>query len=388
VHQQGVVVVGAGIVGLATAYRLLCQDMRHVTVLDQATVDHRRGTSHGLSRLLRFEYGADRFYSEMVQLSLQRWKDLAQRSSRILYTPTALLTLGNEDDTFTQASYHILYELGLPVRSLTRSTCKRLFPQFNTQGYDLCIYNTEAAILYASACLQTLRDLILDLGGTILESKRIITLSHENQRTQLRFRCSDGSEISADRAVLATGPWVHRLLGELDLPVRVSRQYLLYFANLAPSSFGLRAFPAFLSDDLYGFPIHSTCAGNGPGWLKIASHAFGVSVDPDAEPTFDERTITQIAEKAGQLIPALQHARLAHVDACMYDISPDEGFILDYLPGDARIVFATGLTGHGFKFGPLLGELLSSLVRGIRPPVPTERFRLTRFTAQQRTSVA
>jgi glycine/D-amino acid oxidase-like deaminating enzyme len=83
--------------------------------------------------------------------------------------------------------------------------------------------------------------------------------------------------------------------------------------------------------------------------------------------------------KLYDLLPVLVSAKLVRVDSCMYDVSPDENFILDYHPNDPRIVFATGLTGHGFKFGPLLGEILSDLVRGIPPLIPMEHFRLARF---------
>ena len=90
-----------------------------------------------------------------------------------------------------------------------------------------------------------------------------------------------------------------------------------------------------------------------------------------------------------ELLPALEQAELVQVDSCMYDVTPDEDFILDRLPHDPRVVFATGLTGHGFKFGLLLGEILSSMVCNIQPPVPLERFQLARFSHQhQKVSVA
>src|SRR2546421_13109739 len=100
VRQQHIVIVGAGIVGLSTAYSLLTQGIRKVTILEQEAVDHNRSSSHGFSRLLRFEYGPDAFYSNMVRLSLKRWKNLEQVAERTLYTATRLLTLGYEDDMF------------------------------------------------------------------------------------------------------------------------------------------------------------------------------------------------------------------------------------------------------------------------------------------------
>src|SRR5438876_1259221 len=141
VRQQHIVIVGAGIVGLSTAYSLLTQGIQNVTILEQEVVDHARSSSHGFSRLLRFEYGPDAFYSNMVRLSLKRWKKLEQVAARTLYTPTGLLTLGNDDDMIIQSGYHIVRGLGLPVEQLTKEACELRFPQFNTQPYNVCIYN-------------------------------------------------------------------------------------------------------------------------------------------------------------------------------------------------------------------------------------------------------
>jgi len=385
VYQQRVVIVGAGIIGLSTAYALLRQGMEHVTVLEQAEVDHQRGTSHGTSRLLRFEYGSDLFYSEMVQLSLNRWKNLERLTRHILYTRTGLLVLGNEGDNYTKQSYHILRELGHSTERLSRSSCNQLFPQFYTDAFNFFTYNTNAGILHASTCLRTVRDAVLDLGGEICESCHVTHITKGNQLRPLRLRLRSGDEITADRAVLAIGPWVHRLLGDLQLPVRLTRQYLLYFAHLPPSSFALHTFPAFIASDLYGFPIHSTSTESGSSWFKAASHNFGSPADPDEIPPVDERVIAQVVEKLYDLLPALRQAELAQVDSCMYDVSPDEDFILDRHPDDPRVVFATGLTGHGFKFGLVLGELLSSLLCNTDPLVPMDHFRLARFAKCRKT---
>jgi len=379
VQQQHIVIVGAGIIGLSTAYALLKQGMKHVTILEQAGVDHQRSTSRGLSRLLRFEYGADGFYSELVRLSLYRWKNLERHSQRTLYTKTGMLMLGEEGDNFTRSSYHVLRSLGLATKHLSRHSCTQQFPQFNTQAYNLFTYSEEAGLLQASICLQTLRDLVCDLGGTICEAQRVNRLSTGNQLQTLRLHLSSGEEVRADRIVLATGPWVHHLLGDLRLPVRLTRQYLLYFAHVATSAFSLQIFPAFMANDLYGLPLHNSCAGQGPAWLKVASHAFGADVEPDDYPTIDEHSIAQVKSHIYDLLPALSKAKLAHIDACMYDVSIDGDFILDYLPDDPRVIFATGLTGHGFKFGPLLGEILSSMVRNTEPPVVLTRFQIARF---------
>ncbi len=381
VRQQRVIIIGAGIVGLSTAYALLLQGVQQVTVLEQEAVDHRRSTSHGISRLLRFEYGSDMFYMQMVGLSLNRWQRLERIAKRTLCTPTGILVIGAEGDNFPLASYRALRELGLPVERLSKQQCTYRFPQFAVGSNDVFTYNALGSILHASTCLQTLKDLIIDRGGSIYESCRVKHISHDNLAHPVRISTSTGSEFAAERVVVAAGPWVHRLLAELQLPVRLTRQYLLYFADLPLSTFGLNAFPAFMAHDLYGFPIHySTSHSSGSAWLKAASHTFGPAVDPGSSQQIDRKAVERIEQQIRELLPALAQARLAQVDACIYDVTPDEGFILDTLPHDPRIAFATGLSGHGFKFGPLLGELLGSIVCQAPPPLALERFRLARFS--------
>jgi monomeric sarcosine oxidase len=385
VRQQHVVIVGAGIVGLSTAYSLLTQGFRNVTVLEQATVDHIRSSSHGFSRLLRFEYGSDTFYSHMVKSSLKRWKNLEHLTGKTLYTPTGLLVLGNDDDRETLPSYRIVREMGLPVELLSQDACTSRFPQFDCRPYNLCLYNQEAGILHASLILQTLRDLILDLGGEIYESCRVMRITNDSQHHPIRLHLSSGQVKQADRVVLAAGPWIHRLLPHL--PVRITRQYLLYFSGLPTSEYSTGAFPAFFAGDIYGFPIHQGCNG----WVKATSHTFGVPIDPENVTLQDDQVISSISTQIRGLLPALQHAEIARIDSCMYDVSPDEDFILDRLPSDPRVIVATGLSGHAFKFGLLIGDILSSLVSNSEPPLPLDRFRLSRFShtrAQQKSSVA
>ena len=386
-RQQRVVIVGAGIVGLSTAYALLTQGLTNVIIVEQETVDHPRASSHGVSRLLRFEYGVDRLYTEMVLQSLSRWQLLERSTQRTLYTPTGLLVLGTELDNFSCASYETLQGLQLPIERLSRQTCQQRFPQFSPMNSSIISYNTLGGILHASSCLQTLRDCIIDLGGCIYESCRVTAIHSETQSRPIRLHTSTGNTLSADQVVLATGSWVHRLLADLRLPVQLTRQYLLYFSGLAATSFGTKNFPAFMTNDLYGFPLHSTPACSGSQLFKAASHSFGSPIDPDDILPPEECIIARVKASLEDLLPALQQAALVRVDSCMYDVTPDEDFILDHVPYDPRIIFASGLSGHGFKFGLLLGEILSSMVRNTPSPVPLDRFSLSRFS-RQRVSVA
>src|SRR5437764_5095299 len=214
-RQDHIVIVGAGIVGLSAAFALLQQGMKNVTVLEQNTINHKQAASHGISRLLRFEYGADQFYTEMVQGSLQRWRELAQMTQRNLYTSTGVLVLGSNTDAFARNSYDVLRNLEHPSESLSRHACQQRFPQFALEDYNFYTYNAEGGILHASYCLETLKDTICQLGGTLLENQKVTHINHENTQKLIHVHLIDGHELTADRLVLAPGSWVHRLLGDL-----------------------------------------------------------------------------------------------------------------------------------------------------------------------------
>ena len=317
VYQPQIIVIGAGIVGLSTAYALLEQGMRKVRVLEQAVVNHERSTSSSISRLLRFDYGMDPFYTYMVKLSLERWKELEKRTKQTLYTPTGVLSLGSEGDG-TQEAHELARELGLPSELMSPQRCRQRFPQFEINGYDTLSFNAEGGILHASAILQTLKRAVLELGGEISETSKVARISHEHQDRPLRLKLSSGDEVTADQVVIAIGPWVHNLLNQIDIPVKLTRQYALYFAGLDLAQFGVGAFPAFhecgnIENNVYGFPIHQ----GSKHWLKAATHTFGQPVDPDGAVLLEKSVITQTVRELQELLPALCEAELAHVEACI-----------------------------------------------------------------------
>jgi glycine/D-amino acid oxidase-like deaminating enzyme len=315
----------------------------------------------------------------MVQISLQRWRKLEQMMQRNLYTSTGVLVLGSATDDFAKKSYEALHDLGCPSESLSRHACRQRFPQFALQDYDFFTYNEEGGVLCASHCLQTLKDAVRQLGGILLERQQVVQIDRKSTLKPVKLSLANGYVLNADRLVMAVGSWVHHLLGDLHLPIRLTRQYTLFFDNLPASRFGLSVFPAFMAGELYGFPIYNQAGYPGSGWLKAASHTFGIAADPDGIEYIEPQIICEIMSDLYRLLPDLQRAKLVNVDSCIYDVSPDEHFILDVLPDDPRVVFATGLSGHGFKFGLLLGEMLSSFLCESSSPVDMERFRLRRF---------
>src|SRR5579883_1751681 len=271
------IVVGGGVMGLATGCALAAQGV-DVTVLERYRVAHDRASSHGLTRAIRHEYGPLAIYTQMVARSLPLWAELARETGRHLYTETGVLTLGQPDDGHTLPGYDTMRAAGLPVERLTPRECMQRFPQFRAEDYGAITYNPIGGMLHASECLFALADRLRAQGGTLREGAQVVRV--EPAGPGGRVILADGTSLAADRVIVTVGPWVRALLPELDLPVRSTRQQVSYFAGLSPDEFGVGVFPVFLSGmHHYGFPL--VRGDDGRWWLKVASHAFGATVDPD-----------------------------------------------------------------------------------------------------------
>ncbi len=373
--QQRMVVVGGGVMGLAAGCALAARPDVAVTVLERFQVGHDWASSHGLTRAIRHEYGDAAIYTKMVTRSLPLWDELARETGRTLYTETGVLTLGHADDGHTLPGLDVMRAQGLPAERLTGDACRARFPQFQPDNYDAITWNPMGGMLHASECLAALAERLRTRGGVLREGAPVTRV--EPQGDGGRVTLADGAEITADRVVVTAGPWVHDVLPGLRLPVRPTRQQVCYFGDLPrPELFAPERFPVFLVGmNQYGFPLH------GPGWFKIGLHSFGETANPNAGYEADEGQVEAVRDFLRRVIPGAAAGRLALVDRCMYDVTPDEDFILDTHPGGAGVILGSGFSGHGFKFGVLIGEVLAALACGMEAPVPLERFRLSRFGA-------
>jgi monomeric sarcosine oxidase len=373
--QPVVIVVGGGVMGLATGSALAGRGA-HVTVLERYTIAHSWASSHGLSRAIRHEYGPNSIYTEMVARSLPLWSDLAKETNRHLYTETGVLTLGVTGDGQTIQGYQVMQNAGLPVELLTAVEVSRRFPQFSLQDYDCVTYNPRGGYLAASDCVEALADRLRARGGQVQEGVRVRRIEAQAGGGG-RVVLDSGAEMKADRVVITAGPWVKDVLPDLGLPVRVTRQQVCYFQAPSQPTLGIGSFPIFLASmEYYGFPVH------GSDLFKVGIHTHGAEVDPNHpyDPSMEQ--VEQVRTFLRRVIPSASALPFAMADSCMYDVTPDEDFILDRLPGAPGLVLGSGFSGHGFKFGVLIGELLAALTLDEEPIFPLDRFRISRFPLQ------
>lgn len=369
--QPTVIVVGGGVMGVATGAALAIRGA-NVTVLERHTIAHDWASSHGLSRAIRHEYGDAAIYTDMVARSLPLWDELARETGRHLYTETGVLTLGQPDDGHTLPGYEVMRAAGLPVERLTPAECAARFPQFRAGEFGAITFNPTGGMLAASECVRALAERMRAHGGVLREGVRVsrVVPAGDGGRVIL----ADGTTLAADRVVVTAGPWIHDVLPGLALPVQPTRQQVLYLEGLPASDFAADRFPVFLVGmTWYGFPLQ------GPGWFKVGWHGHGADADPNVPYPPDEAQIAEVRNFLRRVIPAAAEAPLALVDRCMYDMTPDEDFILDAHPGGPGVLIGSGFSGHGFKFGILIGRILADLALGTPPPIPLDRFRLARF---------
>jgi monomeric sarcosine oxidase len=371
--RVSVLVVGGGVMGLATGVECAGRGA-DVTVVERFTVAHGWASSHGLTRAIRHEYGPDAIYTRMVERSLVLWDELAREVARPLYTETGVVALGQHDDGHTLAGYEVMRAEGLPIVRLSPGECEARFPQFRVGEYGAITYNARGGMLAASDCVAALADRLRARGGVLREGVRVRRV--EPRGAGGRVVLDDGSVLDVDRVVVTAGPWVHDVLPDLPLPVQPTRSQVAYLADLPPASFAVGRFPIFLAGmSFYGFPLQ------GPGWFKVGWHGRDVDADPNDPYPPDQGRVEDVRAFLRRVIPSAAAAPLALVDRCMYDMTPDEDFILDRHPGGSGVIIGSGFSGHGFKFAPVIGELLASLTLGGDPGFPLERFELARFTA-------
>jgi sarcosine oxidase len=232
----------------------------------------------------------------------------------------------------------------------------------------------------AEPTVDVLQALARDAGAEVRNEVRVLAV--EPHRDGVRVKTAQG-DVLASRAIVAAGPWLKSLLPHLPAPIRVTRQVLGWFEPVeAADLFAAERFPVFLLQNpdgvFYGFPTDAS-------GVKVARHIhehhhLDEAVDPDRH----DRTVSAADEAAIRRVLAAHlpaaNGRLAAAKTCLYTMAPDGDFILDRLPECEAIIVASPCSGHGFKFAPVIGEILADLAITGATAHDISRFTLARFS--------
>ncbi|MYA39666.1 MAG: FAD-dependent oxidoreductase [Acidimicrobiia bacterium] len=366
-RKESVVVVGAGIFGLAGALELERRGY-DVTLVNAGPIPHASAASNDVSRMVRMDYGADRLHCRLGSEAISGWRRWNARWGRDLYHQDGLLFLSSgplEEESFEGHSYRTLSEEGWSPERLGSEEIATRYPGWNADYYIDGYFNQRGGWAEATAVVSLLAG-EARARGICVKTEAVAEIARGSGRVT-GVIAADGTEIRADRVVAAAGVWTPSLLPELDGFIRLSGQPLLYIRPADPEPFRPPRFPPWGADiattGWYGFPA------NREGIVKIGIHGPGYSVSPDAPrvPPGDEDE-ARCRDFLSHSLPALADAPLHAVKMCVYTDTFDGDFLISRHPGTEGLTVASGGSGHGFKFGPVLGRLIADAVEGIPNP--------------------
>jgi sarcosine oxidase subunit beta len=346
-------VLGAGIMGLSAAWALA----RHgwsVRVIDQDPVPNPRGASVDHHRLIRHAYGAQHGYMRMVDDAYAAWDLLWAETGEVLHVPTGVLALASGRGTAWMAENRAaLASHGLPPEDLSGAAAGARFPMLDPAGIEEAFHLAPGGVLLADRIVAALARRCTGLG-VVLERGRAV----EADPARARLTLADGRVAEADLLVLAAGPWAPRLLpGLLAGRVAASRQVVAYVEPPPAFRDAWARAPMLLSRGTNGVGFYAVPPVAGTP-LKLGDHRFSLSGDAEAdprEPSAEE--VEGVLALALERPRGLDDYRLVGARACYYDVEPEECFVL--APVGDRAFLMSGFSGHGFKFGALLGLALA-----------------------------
>ena len=369
-----VVVVGAGAFGGWTALYLRRRGAR-VTLLDAWGPGNARASSGGETRVIRATYGPRAIYSRMAARALVLWKEHEARWRRQFYHRIGVLWLVESDDQYEKAALPILRDAKVDFEELAGPEAARRYPQINCERVRWAIFERDGGYLTARRACAAVLDGFRAAGG---DYREVAVRPPQPDRGELTtVTLSDGTTLAADRFVFACGPWLGALFPDVvGDRVRPTQQEVFFFGTPAGDRrFTEEAMPVWADHGtrfMYGIP------GNEWRGFKIADDTRGPIFDPTAGERVPRAEALQTArDYVAFRFPALKGAPLLESRVCQYEESPDEHFIIDRHPAAANAWLVGGGSGHGFKHGPAVGELVATAV--LDGEQPDAQFRLARF---------
>jgi sarcosine oxidase len=368
-------VVGLGAMGSAAALHLARRGAA-VTGLEAIGPAHDRGSSHGESRIIRQAYFEDPAYVPLVLRAYQLWRELEVSSGQSLLEITGGVMIGPPNGEMVTGSLRSALRWGLPHRILTAAELHAEFPGFQPGNGQVGLFEPEAGVLAPELAVLSQLRLAASLGAELHFGER--ALGWETSDSAVLVRTSSRT-YEAERLVLTAGAWSADLLPELAIPLQAERQVMVWFAPPEIGSFTAPTFPVYLLERAEGVHFYGVPTRDGLT-VKAARHHGGErTTAADLRREIADEDVANVRLGLADLLPQLAAAPLARAAACLYTNTPDLNFVIGLHPGAERVALAGGFSGHGFKFSPVVGEILADLAQNGETQQPITVFSPTRF---------
>lgn len=368
-------IVGAGIFGVTAALELSRRGHR-VAILDPGPLPHPLAASTDISKVIRMEYGPDEQYMAMVEQSLSGWQYWNEEFDDSLYHETGVAMLTRAPMAaggFEYESYQLLLKRGHRPQRLDADEISRRFPAWKPGTYVDGFFHARAGYAESGRVVAALIDQAKVQGVHLYSGHEVVELLTSSGRIS-GVRSRTGQEFAADHVLIAAGTWTPLLVPELAAVMRSVGQPVFHLKPAEPALFAPESFPVFTADiantGWYGFPLHPR-----ENVVKVANHGVGQLLHPSRDERIvrdaDRQRLRQFLEDT---FPDLAGAPVVYTRCCLYCDTLDEHLWIDQHPQRPGLTVAAGGSGHGFKFAPILGQLIADAVEG-RPNAWLARFR-------------
>ena len=367
------IVVGAGVEGTATAMYLASKGSRTL-LLEQFELGHTRGSSHGGTRVIRYNY-PEAFYVEMMKDAYLLWNEIETQAKVQLIDKCGGVTFGNGEYFEMKNTISSLKKGNIQHTVFESEAIREKFPFLNLPADFIAVHDHDAGILYARKALKVMQDIFLSHGGTLLDRQKVVGIVPGRI---VKVETNKGSFLCKS-LVICAGPWTNNVLADTGLKLTLSPQrvYVTYFKKTDPSLDIIPFFVFRAIDDVanyyYGLPDSEY-----PGLYKICAHT-GVLADPEHRDA--ERDYSLIQHTSNFISSKLKgvSSKPSIIETCMYTCTPDYLPFLDRHPRYPNIVIGAGFSGNGFKLAPVVGSILSGLVLEENVKYELSHFKIGRF---------
>ncbi len=382
------IVIGLGAMGSATIYQLAKRGIKSLG-LDCFTPPHSFGSSHSESRITRQAIGEGEYFTPLSLRTMEIFQELEDTvNQKLIYLSGGLIigkdnyraSINNVDNFFENTikvanKYNIKYEV-LSCKDITSK-----FSQFNVSPDEIGYYEYGSAALRPELIISAQLKLSQNLGAQLNLNEKFI--GFEPHGNKVKVKTIDNS-YAAEKLVITVGPWLGELLPQLNNYLKVYRQ-VLYWYDVSNSidRFQIPNFPIFIwlpkNDSqmaMYGFPALDGVNGG----IKIASEIYKETTTPEivVRSVSDEEIISMYENKISHSFPLIKN-NVLKTAVCLYTVTPNSNFIIDYLPDNNNVVICSACSGHGFKFSGAIGEQIVKFINNEKTLVDFSLFKLSQF---------
>ncbi|WP_044233623.1 N-methyl-L-tryptophan oxidase [Haliscomenobacter hydrossis] len=360
-----VIVLGVGSMGASACFHLANRGLK-VLGIEQFDIPHDQGSHAGQSRIIRKAYFEHPDYVPLLERAYQNWHDLEALTGTQIYHETGLLYCGPPENDMMQGVKLSAKTYAVPLNMLSQEQHQAQFPQIAIPAHYEGLLEPAAGFIPPERAILLYTNQAIRQGAVIQTQEKVLSW-HKHPGGDITV-ISEKGRYRAAKLVITAGPWAGHFMPQLAPKLQVTRQVLAWVIPKNPQRFELGQLPCWMIVDevnpgiLYGFPIMPVGQFNGPIGFKAGYHVPGQTTDPNQV----NRGVS--SAEAQMIIEALQRFfpegyRSTHVlKTCLYTYTPDENFIIDFLPEfDQKVAIAAGFSGHGFKFASVVGEILADL---------------------------